>query len=94
MDELLAPDEGAAVEVRRRAARILTAQLTLHSLTPLYRAVARPWRVGIISTTRRSLADRAVSAPRRDPGLGVGDSQPPHRRVASGIGRLGAKVAG
>jgi predicted N-formylglutamate amidohydrolase len=76
MDELLAPEEGAAVEVRRRVARILTARLTLHSFTPIYRGVSRLRGVGIISATQRSLADRALAALRRDPGLVVGDNQP------------------
>ena len=60
----------------RRAARRPTALVTIHSFTPVYRSVPRPWHVGIISTTERSLADAMLAALGRDPALVVGDNQP------------------
>ena len=60
----------------RRAARRPTALITVHSFTPVYRGVSRPWHVGIISTAERRLADPLLSALRRDKSLTVGDNQP------------------
>ena len=48
----------------------------MHSFTPVYRGVARPWHVGIISTTERRFADAMLAALRRDRTLVVGDNQP------------------
>ena len=61
---------------RRRVARRPTALVTVHSFTPVYRGVQRPWHVGIISTAERSFADGMLAALRRDKALVVGDNQP------------------
>ena len=61
---------------RRRSQRRPTALVTVHSFTPVYRGVARPWHVGIISTDERSLADAMLAVLRRDRTLVVGDNQP------------------
>ena len=61
---------------RRRAARRPTALVTMHSFTPVYRGVSRPWHVGIISTTERRFADAMLAALRRDSSLVVGDNEP------------------
>ena len=53
-----------------------TALVTVHSFTPVYRGVARPWHIGVISTDERSLADVLLAALRRDRTLVVGDNQP------------------
>ncbi len=60
----------------RRAARRPTALVTVHSFTPVYRGVSRPWHVGIISTAERTFADAMLAALRRDRALVVGDNQP------------------
>jgi predicted N-formylglutamate amidohydrolase len=60
----------------RRAARRPTALVTVHSFTPVYRGVSRPWHVGIISTTDRSFAEAVLAVLRRDKRLVVGDNQP------------------
>jgi predicted N-formylglutamate amidohydrolase len=60
----------------RRAARKPTALVTVHSFTPVYRGVSRPWHVGIISTAERRLADAVLAVLRRDGKLVVGDNQP------------------
>ncbi len=63
------------IDARRRAERP-TALVTVHSFTPVYRGVARPWHVGIISTDERGLADAVLAALRRDSTLVVGDNEP------------------
>jgi len=60
----------------RIAAGLPTALVTIHSFTPVYRGVSRPWHAGIISTDERSLAERLLKALRRDPALIVGDNEP------------------
>jgi len=60
----------------RIAAGLPTALVTIHSFTPVYRGVSRPWHAGIISTDERSLADSVLEALRRDPALGIGDNEP------------------
>jgi predicted N-formylglutamate amidohydrolase len=60
----------------RRTARRTTALVTIHSFTPVYRGTARPWHVGIISTTDRRLPDAMLTVLRRDRNLVVGDNQP------------------
>jgi predicted N-formylglutamate amidohydrolase len=60
----------------RKEARRPAALVTIHSFTPVYRGVSRPWHVGIISTEERSLAESMLSGLRRDPALIVGDNEP------------------
>jgi predicted N-formylglutamate amidohydrolase len=61
---------------RRRAAGRPTILVTVHTFTPVYRGVARPLHVGIISTGERMLADALLAALRRDGDLIVGDNEP------------------
>jgi predicted N-formylglutamate amidohydrolase len=60
----------------RRTARRTTALVTVHSFTPVYRGVSRPWHVGIISTTSRQLSEGLLRALRADRTLVVGDNEP------------------
>lgn len=60
----------------RRTARRPTALVTIHTFTPVYRGVARPWHIGIISTEDRSRSDPLIAALRRDKSLIVGDNEP------------------
>ena len=60
----------------RHAMRRPTALATVHSFTPTYRGVARPWHVGIISTAERTFAEAMLAVLRRDESLVVGDNQP------------------
>ncbi len=53
-----------------------TALVTLHSFTPVWRGIARPWHVGIIQTGDRAMADPMLAALGREVGLVVGDDQP------------------
>ncbi len=61
---------------RRRRERRPTTLVTIHSFTPVYRGIARPWHVGVISTDQRALADALLAELRRDSTLVVGDNQP------------------
>ena len=65
----------ALVSERIQAGRP-TALVSVHSFTPVYRGVSRPWHIGIISTDERSLADSLINALRRDPAFVVGDNEP------------------
>lgn len=60
----------------RRAAYRPTGLVTIHSFTPVYRGIARPWHVGVISTPDRRFADALLARLRRDRHLVVGDNQP------------------
>ncbi len=60
----------------RIAARRPTILVTLHSFTPIYRGIARPWHVGIIQAGDRSLAEPMLAALAADPALVVGDDEP------------------
>lgn len=60
----------------RLAAGRRTILVTIHSFTPVYRGIARPWHVGIISTGDRRMAEPMLEALRSDPSIEVGDDQP------------------
>ena len=53
-----------------------TVLVTVHTFTPRYRNVERPWHVGIISTGDRRVADAMLAALRAEKGLVVGDNEP------------------
>jgi len=61
---------------RRRVARRAALIATIHSFTPVYRGVARPWHAGIISTDDRRFSDGVLAGLRRVRGLAVGDNRP------------------
>ncbi len=59
------------------AARGVTpAIVAIHSFTPVYCGLERPWHVGILSNRDRRLADPLIAALARDESLVVGDNQP------------------
>jgi predicted N-formylglutamate amidohydrolase len=60
----------------RIAAGLQTVLVTVHSFTPVYRGVSRPWHVGIISTDERRLAEAVLDKLRQEPSLVVGDNEP------------------
>lgn len=78
VDAIWAPFHAGLEELldQRAHERRPTALVTVHSFTPVYRGVARPWHVGIISTDERGLADAVLDRLRREPALVVGDNQP------------------
>lgn len=68
-----------------------TIVLSMHSFTPSYHGVARPWHVGVLAEHDRRLADDLLAAFRADPELCVGDNQPyaPRQGVYHSMDRHG-----
>ena len=60
---------------RRLAAGRETALIAVHSFTPVFRGVSRPWQVGVIFDRDRRLADPLIEALRAE-GLSVGANEP------------------
>jgi predicted N-formylglutamate amidohydrolase len=75
----------------RLADGLHTAVLSVHSFTPRYHGVARPWHVGVISQDDRSLAQAMLGSLRSEAGLVVGDNEPygPQDGVFHSVGRHG-----
>jgi predicted N-formylglutamate amidohydrolase len=48
----------------------------VHSFTPIYRGISRPWHVGVHYRLDARAAVLALAALRREPGLTVGDNEP------------------
>jgi predicted N-formylglutamate amidohydrolase len=61
---------------RRTRAKQPTALVAMHSFTPTFRGVARPWHVGVLYNRDKRLARELLARLRRDPGLEVGDNEP------------------
>lgn len=53
-----------------------TLLVAMHSFTPVYRGVARPWEVALLSNRDRRVADLLMRALHREPGLEIGDNIP------------------
>ncbi|MGB6119732.1 MAG: N-formylglutamate amidohydrolase [Mesorhizobium sp.] len=53
-----------------------TAIVTIHSFTPVYKGVARPWHVGVIHDEDMRLAAPMLAGLRRLDGVVVGDNEP------------------
>lgn len=60
----------------RKARGQATTLILLHSFTPVYRAVARPWHAGVLHLRDTRLAHAVLGALRAEPGLVVGDNEP------------------
>lgn len=69
-------DAVSALIDARLASGKATAVLSIHSFTPTYHGVARPWHVGVLAEHDRRLADALLRAFHADPALCVGDNQP------------------
>ena len=61
---------------RRIGSGLPTCVVSIHSFTPRYHGIDRPWHVGVISRHDRTLADALLAALRAEPGLCVGDNLP------------------
>lgn len=75
-DALFEPYHGTItrlLEARRARPTLLVA---MHSFTPVYAGVARPWEVALLSNRDRRVADYLLQALQRDPALTVGDNIP------------------
>jgi len=61
---------------RRLQAARPAALIAMHSFTPVFNAVARPWHVGVLYNRDPRLATKLIGLLRREPGLVVGDNEP------------------
>lgn len=61
---------------RRAAAGQDSVLIAVHSFTPVYKGVARPWHCGLLSGRDRRLAVPLLDLLRREPDLVVGDNEP------------------
>ncbi|QNQ63475.1 N-formylglutamate amidohydrolase [Brucella sp. 6810] len=50
--------------------------VTIHSFTPVYRGVSRPWQIGIIHDEDDRIARPLIAALRQDTGLHIGVNEP------------------
>lgn len=65
----------AALDARAAAGRE-TVLVALHSFTPVFKGVARPWQAGVLFNRDDRLARPLIAALRREPGLAVGENEP------------------
>ncbi len=66
-----------AAELEARSARAQPSVLVaLHSFTPVFSGVVRPWHVGVLHGRDGRLAHRVRRGLEREPGLTVGDNEP------------------
>lgn len=63
------------VESRMRAG-VVPVVICVHSFTPVYRGVSRPWHIGVNYRLDRRLADLALAGLRLDSTLTVGENEP------------------
>ena len=61
---------------RRRKAARPTALISVHSFTPVYMTVTRPWHVGVLYNRDRRFAQILMELLHREDGLVVGDNEP------------------
>ena len=61
---------------RRRKATRPTALISVHSFTPVYMTVTRPWHVGVLYNRDRRFAQILMELLHREDGLVVGDNEP------------------
>jgi predicted N-formylglutamate amidohydrolase len=69
-------DTIAAELERRRHAGLATALIAMHSFTPVFKGVARPWHVGVLYNRDPGFAHILMDLLRREEGLVVGDNEP------------------
>ncbi|HMU89202.1 MAG: N-formylglutamate amidohydrolase [Pseudomonadales bacterium] len=65
----------AELDLRQRQRRS-TILVALHSFTPCYLGVQRPWQIGLLYHRDPRLGRRLIELLRQEPGLTVGDNQP------------------
>lgn len=78
LNEIFSPyhDRIAAELDRRRRAGMPTVLIAMHSFTPVYKGVARPWHAGVLYNRDRRFADPLLTLMTREEGLVVGDNAP------------------
>ena len=65
----------AELERRRQAGRA-TVLIALHSFTPVFKGVTRPWHAGVMYNRDPRFARRVLALLQNEPGLIVGDQEP------------------
>jgi len=60
----------------RDQAGLTSVLVAVHSFTPVYKGVARPWAIGILSDRDRRLADPLLAELAGEPALVIGDNEP------------------
>ena len=79
---------------RRRQAGRPAALIAMHSFTPVFMGVARPWHAGVLYNRDPRFAHLLVALLKREEGLVVGDNEPygvtdaritPFRCMANGV---------
>lgn len=60
----------------RRAQQRLTILISVHSFTPRYHGVQRPWHAGVLYNRDARLATEFLQRLRAEPGLVIGDNEP------------------
>ncbi len=53
-----------------------TVLVSIHSFTPVFDAIVRPWHAGVLYHTDRRLARSVLNLLREDPALVIGDNEP------------------
>jgi predicted N-formylglutamate amidohydrolase len=61
---------------RRRASGRPTVLISMHSFTPVFKSVARPWHVGVLYNRDPRLAHALMELLQREDGLVIGDNEP------------------
>src|SRR5438132_4383074 len=61
---------------RRRQAGRPTALIAMHSFTPVFKGVARPWHAGVLYNRDPRFAHLLMALLKREAGLAVGDNEP------------------
>jgi len=76
--EIFAPyhERIAAALERRRLAGRATVLIALHSFTPVFKGVARPWHAGVMYNRDPRFARQLLTLLQNEPGLIVGDQEP------------------
>ena len=76
--EIFAPYHATIVDWldARAAAGRATVLVAMHSFTPVYMGVARPWHIGLLHNRDRRLADPLLALLRAEGDLVVGDNEP------------------
>jgi predicted N-formylglutamate amidohydrolase len=65
----------AELDLRRKAGRP-AALIAMHSFTPVFKGLARPWHVGVLYNRDTRFADLLMALLKRKEGLVVGDNEP------------------
>jgi predicted N-formylglutamate amidohydrolase len=76
--EIFEPYHDRIVELldRRQRSGRPTVLIAMHSFTPVFKGVARPWHVGMLYNRDRRLAQVMLQLLRGEPDLCVGDNEP------------------